>query len=190
LRHNLALVAAVWREVGRIHDRGPLDVVCAPVWNCEGLACSFDQRFPTVLTLMTSFQTVLNIHPSHAGSDWARQLLPLEKLTLRSAKRVHGISADVLAKARRQAGELPGESFVLPLGVRDRTAEVSRRRPADGKVRVLFVGRLERRKGVDVLLEAAEKLTAERPEVEFVLVGKETPNTEQGATYRELFRRR
>ena len=53
-----------------------------------------------------------------------------------------------------------------------------------------FVGRLEHRKGVDVLLDAAQELLPELPDVELVLVGNDTENTELGETYRAAFERR
>ncbi len=57
------------------------------------------------------------------------------------------------------------------------------------KFTVLFVGRLEFRKGVDILLEAITRLVVEFPDVHFVLAGKDTINTELGESYRVAFSR-
>jgi glycosyltransferase involved in cell wall biosynthesis len=54
---------------------------------------------------------------------------------------------------------------------------------------VLFVSRLERRKGVDTFLDAVVRLLPELPTLEVVIVGKDTPNTEMRETYRDAFAR-
>lgn len=82
----------------------------------------------------------------------------------------------------------PNRARVIPLGVRDLSKTTARRRPKGGRTRILFVGRLERRKGVDLFLEAAQKILPRLQNVEFHLIGKDTPNTElAGRTYREIF---
>ncbi len=189
LAGNLIHSCAVYQEVLRTHQRGPLDVVSAPLWACEGLPCILECRFPTVLTLMTSMQTVASLHRSWRRDNAVNQMIALERETARRARFLHPISQAILAKVADDYGA-PGRAEVLPLGARDRRAEYARRRGDDDTVRVLFVGRLERRKGVDVLLEAAVSLLDRFPSAEFVLVGKDTPNTETGETYRAAFERR
>ncbi len=185
---NLFHSANVYHEVRRLHERRPLDVLSAPLWACEGMACALDDRFPTVLTLMTSMKTVAGLHPSWAGADWVTQLLALEKRTVRTAQYLHPISNAILKGVQADYGPARGRAEVQPLGVRDRRAQYpTRRAGADSKVKVLFVGRLERRKGVDVLLQAAVRLLARFPDAEFILAGKDTPNTETGTTYRAQF---
>ena len=52
---------------------------------------------------------------------------------------------------------------------------------------MLFVGRLESRKGADTFLEAVALLLRELPHAAFTLVGKDTIVNEHGRTYREEF---
>jgi glycosyltransferase involved in cell wall biosynthesis/GT2 family glycosyltransferase len=185
---NLFHSSAVYHEVRRIHQRRPLDVVSAPLWACEGLVCALDhERFLTVVTLMTSMSTIASLHPSWGGADSIRQVIALERATARAARYLHPISHAILDKVQSDYGRTEAWAEVRPLGVCDRRDQYPRKCPDDGKVRVLFVGRLERRKGVDVLLEAAVRLLARFPEAEFVLAGKDTPNTETGTTYRAEF---
>ena len=99
---NLEVVAAAYHEVCRIHERGPVDVVSGPLWLFEGLLCSLDSRFPTVLTLMTSLQTIVTMHPSWRDKPDVKQLLALEGITARKAEFLHAISGAILDKVRKE----------------------------------------------------------------------------------------
>jgi len=59
-----------------------------------------------------------------------------------------------------------------------------------GGVGVLFVGRLEARKGIDVLLEAAESLVVAHPDVRFTIVGDDALPAAGGTTVRRQFEAR
>lgn len=188
LQYNLYHVAAAYHEVRRIRARKPVDVVYAPLWLCEGLLPLLDDRFPTVIGLQTAMKTIAHMHPSWSDSAHTTQLVALERAMLTRASHLHANSVAILEKVRAEYDIEGAGGFVVPLGVEDRRGQVTRRRN-DDRVRVLFVSRLERRKGVDTLLEAAVRLLPELPHLEIVVVGKDTPNTELGETYREAFTR-
>ena len=69
---------------------------------------------------------------------------------------------------------IPERRHAGPLVVRTRT-------------KVLFVGRLEARKGIDTLLEAIALLLPQLPDVAFTIVGNDSIQSESGRTYREEF---
>ncbi|HYT92839.1 MAG TPA: glycosyltransferase, partial [Gemmataceae bacterium] len=191
LKHNLNLIARVYGEVCRIHAHNPLDVVSGPLWLCEGLLCTLDGRFATVLSLMTSMKTIAAIHTdSLPDRVHVEQLIALETATTNRAGYVHAISDAILAKVRAEQGLAARKTAVVPLGLRDHSPWYPRQRPdGDGRVCVLFVGRLERRKGIDLFVRAAVALAPLFPRAEFVVVGKDAPYGEGGSTYREAFAR-
>lgn len=188
LQHNLRHLGSVYREVDRLHREANLDVVSAPIWNSEGALVACDSRFPTVVTLMTPMRVVADMLPSWADNKHIGQMLRLEEATFKQHKHAHAISQGILDRMTSLYGDVP-DAAVVPLGVRDLSGQVQRVRQG-GPVRVLFVGRMEVRKGVNTLLEAAIELI-EEDDVEFYLVGKDTPNTGlDGRTYREMFEAR
>jgi glycogen synthase len=188
---NIYRAATVAHELDRIQESSPIDVVSAPLWASEGCVCMFDRRFPTILTLMTSMHTIAGLHESWNDDPQIEALIQLEGATVAGSKYLHALSDAVLADARKAYRTDEEIATVVPLGTRDASEEYpAQRGNGDKRLRILFVGRLERRKGVDVLLDAAERLLPERPDVELVLVGKDTENTEIGETYRESFQRR
>jgi len=185
--------ATMLAEVARIATHRCIDVVEAPVWDVEGIAIHLDGRFPLVTSLQTTLKIALDTHPEwtqDAGfvRDFIEPVMRLEATLFRESAGIHSISADIARTVASQYGiELPaGRTEVVPLGLDSRSAQ-----PASlpGRIRVLFVGRLERRKGVDVLLAVAPRLLERHPGLEITLLGDDTLKDEGGETYRERFER-
>ncbi|CAB5037144.1 unannotated protein [freshwater metagenome] len=185
LRFNLEHCTALYHEVDRLHRRHPIDLVSAPIWNCEGLMPSLDQRFPTVTTLVTTLEKVMEILPSWQEKDHIRALAALEVETLRRAPFVH---ANSTATERSALTRTEGAVHLAHFGLDDPSIGVVAAEPAEqGIVEVLFVGRLERRKGIDLLLEILPELLDSWPELRVRIIGRDTPSTEMDSTYREAF---
>jgi len=186
-------IAAGHHALLAIEERfGEVEIVSAPLWSGESLLASIDRRWAAVTTLVTSMRTVVDLYPSWPQALVMR-LLDLESETLRHARHLHAISDAILENVRadypRETARTPAD--VVHLGVRDRRGIVSRTRDAnDGRVRILFVGRLERRKGVDTLLEAVVGVLRRHPEAELVLVGRDIDDNALGTTREEAFRAR
>ena len=175
LGRDYAHAAGVYHEVARVHAAcGGLDLVSAPIWMCEGAVCQLDDRWPTLLTLQTTMKTVAGMAGTTGDPAYVRGLIALEAATAKRAAFVCASSRASLARVRSEVGGLCGETFVVPHGTEDAAARHPHR-ATDGRVRILFVGRIEARKGVDVLLEAAYRVLPEFPSADLVLVGADNP---------------
>jgi len=104
----------------------------------------------------------------HRLYPWARPLLA--PLMARVARRIA-----VSASARETvAAYFPGAYDIVPNGVDVDTLRQPRRRPAavrDGRRHVVYVGRLEPRKGVEHLVDAMARLRARRADTQLIVVG-------------------
>jgi glycogen(starch) synthase len=185
-RSHLLNMVAAYHEVCRIHAGRPVDLVSAPLWLCEGLVCAFDDRFPTTTTLITAMKAVATLAQWARDSAEGRQLIALEEELVSQSLHLHAVSRPILERAVADYHADASRAFIANLGLRDRAEQYRRRRPANGRVRVLYVGRIETRKGADLFLEAAVRLCREFPNAEFVLAGKEIP-TDEGDTHRQRF---
>ena len=64
IQKNVTYATAVHREVKRLSERCALDLVEAPIWDTEGLACLLDNDLTTVTSLQTTFKVLADMHPS------------------------------------------------------------------------------------------------------------------------------
>ncbi|WLI88272.1 glycosyltransferase [Massilia sp. R2A-15] len=186
--------AVAFEEARRIATHRKIDVVEAPVWDCEGAAFLFDGRWPLVTSLQTTLHFWLQSHPDrHADKQWMKRfaapVLAMEKQLMLESSGVRSISAAI----RRDIEEGYGFRFredavrVAPLGMPPAAAAPAPA-PASGRVTVLFVGRLEPRKGIDTLLAAIPRVLAENPQVDFRIVGDDSLPVPGGkASYKEAF---
>jgi len=179
-------------EVRRIHRQRPVDLVQAPNWGTEGIAVLCEGQIPLVVGLYTPLATVAELDsPLKAGRAQGDPEVPilieLERLTYRRAPHFLACGPAIVAEIESAYGVTLGDRVgYVPHGITDRAGTVE---PAhwEGRVEVLFVGRLEDRKGIDTLLAAIPRVVAARPEVGFTIVGEDARPMADGLTHRQRF---
>jgi len=171
---NIRYAAAVYREVRRVHENvQPVDAVIAPLWRSEGALCILDGRFPTIVSCVTGLRVLTELDDSYRLLPDIEQRLSLERESLARARYLHGLTAAALAKTVRDYELRPDLTGVVGRGLLDRGGAATTRDSGHRPVRVLFVGRIELRKGADVLLDAASELAERRVDVSVTLAGPE-----------------
>lgn len=202
LRHHdapapLAVPADLWDyaaslrdELERVHLERPVDVVHVPNWDAEGLAVILDGRLPVVLELHTPLATATATNPIlfQAGSKRVRQVLEMETLCYERADHILASSPAIVEEVEAQYGvRFPADRLhVVPHGLPPAPQPAAPRR-VEGAVNLLFVGRLERRKGIDALLEALVTVCARVPGLVATIVGDDSLPSSEGTTYRAAF---
>jgi glycosyltransferase involved in cell wall biosynthesis/GT2 family glycosyltransferase len=167
---NLMHAAAIYREVKRIHEHEfRVDAVLAPLWRSVGSLCCLDGRFPTVVSCMTSLATLIEIDGRYRTLPDIEERLRLERESLRRASYLHGLTRSALERTIADHDLHPLETAVVNRGIRDRWSGATP--PEDSTPEILFVGRIEPRKGLDTLLQAARELVDSDGDVHFTVVG-------------------
>ena len=172
---------AVARAIRRL---GRFDAVFAAEWGGDAALYSLRRSCgPLVTHLTTSLEQALEISPGWKRSRRMRLRHRIQHRlehaqTVRSDALVASSRA-ILAWARRNWDIERVPSVVLPNGVRvDRIREQSGGPLPDGYPHgdgpvVAFTGRLEIRKGVDVLVDAMRTVWSESPEARLVMMGSD-----------------
>jgi glycogen(starch) synthase len=178
--------ARMLRELKRLDDMHPIDIVEAPIWDVEGLAAVLSEEFCVVTSLHTPLKKVVETNPDWQANMTAAKQQAYEEIA--RAERFVAMRADAV-RANSQAVidtmarfydlKLGGEGVaVLPHGMEDRTRHAklgTEAMPPNGRefVTVLYAGRFEGRKGTNVLLAAIPALCEKYRFARFVLVGED-----------------
>jgi len=199
--------ASMLAEIDRMAEIRPVDLIQAPNWDSEGIAAIVDGRYPVVVGLYTPLQTVLASDPAMqrlvaAGDPILPALIDAERSTFEEASGFLACGPAIVdeiesgydvAFDRARLGLVPHGLPDLAGSVEetDETADEGQSGSERGPVRLLFVGRLEGRKGVDTLLAAVVRLIEAGDDVALTVVGDDSlPGPEgDGLTYRQIFER-
>jgi len=190
--HTTAYAVAVARKLRALAQEGVrIDVVHATNWNLCGIALAVSHFRPLVLMLVTPLAEIIETQ-KWTIDEGMRAYLALDRWQIEHADVVCSPSRGVLEVYREKLALDVDALPVLrrtPLGVAPfrRTAVVP---PPSERRRLLFVGRLEYRKGTDVLLEALPDLLARHPDWQCDLVGDDCGVDGTGARMKDEFRRR
>ena len=136
---------------------------------------------PILPLCVLEFSDSVNVGTFHAS--YARQHLyrithPIIK---RWQQRLHGNIAVSPAARRYVHNTFPGDYEIIPNGIDFKhfsTNVAPMPQYQDGKINILFVGRLEKRKGLRYLLEAYGKLKWDLPNIRLIVVGPGNPDKE------------
>lgn len=136
---------------------------------------------PILPLCVLEFSNSVNVgtfHASYARQHLYRFTAPIIK---RWQQRLHGQIAVSPAARRYVNNTFPGDYEIIPNGIdfKHFSANVAPLpQYQDGKLNILFVGRLEKRKGLRYLLEAYSKLKWEIPNIRLIVVGPGNPDKE------------
>jgi glycosyltransferase involved in cell wall biosynthesis len=169
-----AFSIAAAAEVARIQAARSLDLVSGPISDLEPAACLAAGLVPTVVSLHTTRAVARDGEtPDHEVSA----AIAAETALLRAAPLALANSRAIEADVRRlHPGALARADIAfVPHGLADLAAGAALNTGGDDRRRLLFVGRLETRKGADVALDALALLLPDRPELEADVIGDDDP---------------
>ncbi|MFM0302520.1 glycosyltransferase [Paraburkholderia sediminicola] len=186
---------AMLDEVRRINARHKVDVIEAPIWDNEAIAFVCSGEFPVVVSLQTSLGIALESHPEWRDDKahmegFVLPALQAENYILSNCNSIRGISRAIVDEiSSRNKITMPGENIeICNLALEDRASNVVRANQQS--LEVFFLGRLELRKGIDVLLDAIPAVLKRVPHARFNLAGDDrilAPDSTE--TFRQIFSR-
>ena len=134
---------------------------------------------PILPLCVLEFSHAVNVGTFHASYSHQRLYTLTHPIIKRWQRRLHGAIAVSPAARRYVHQAFPGDYKIIPNGIDvDHFAENADPWPKyrDGKTNILFVGRLEKRKGLRYLLEAYSKLKWDYPDTRLLVVGPGLPD--------------
>lgn len=146
---------------------------------------------PMLCTTVLRLSRTPNIGTFHAsgGKPWYSFGTPMGKRLLKSWwERLDGKIAVSEPALNYVSRHFPGEYTIIPNGVDTKTFTPEAEpfeEYLDGKLNILFIGRLEKRKGLDYLLEGYRRIKPEITESRLIVVG---PGDRQRNKYQRIVR--
>ena len=187
--------ATAYAETLRLAEQREIDLVEAPIWDCEGIAFLLHQKkWPLVTSLHTTLRFALEFYPERKNDEaWmhavGRPTLALEKRLMLQSDGVRANSHAIQREIEAGYGFrfAPEKLRILYHGLKDDTPSPDQKTRQNETVTVLFVGRLELRKGIDTLLKAIPIVADAHADIRFRIIGADRPHAPGQATYSEAF---
>jgi glycogen(starch) synthase len=186
LRRSLA----VWHALRRLHAERPFDIVSFPDGYGEGFRFSYSPLAPYAVQLFG---------PASVVQRWDGRSVPRFRARAESwmERRPTARAAITISATRRFADLLAREWSLDASRIRiiRNPIDLARFRPAHGhgikhKMRVLFVGHLQRLKGMHALAGAIPIVLERHPGAEFLLVGNDTNSAPDGTSMLRFMQRK
>lgn len=187
---------AACEEIRRIQDRRQFQLVCGPIFDLEPLVSLRELDIPCVVSLHTTYKLMEPHKPEWSADeryhrDHVEAAVATEREILETAPFLASNTRALLAdlESAYDVKLLADRAVVIHHGLGDLAQGVEPFPSPPGAIRLLFVGRLELRKGADLLLDALPQLLAMHPEIMVDIVGDDQVAVD-GKSLRERFEER
>lgn len=168
---NLQYSYRVYKKIIELNEKYSIDMIESVLWNFEGAVAArlLHGNIPVIVRLQTPLLKVVETQNWQLTDD-LRVFSDFEAQMLKDASHIIAISEhikDTISNLYPVTFSEANTSTVY-LGVDKNTAQSTR---SDGSIRILFVGRLERRKGIHTIFEALPRIMNQYSNVEMRFIG-------------------
>lgn len=184
----------VLHKIEELDAQHGFDIIEGPNFAAEAYLFAQRKTIPLVTRLHTSFNGIID------QLEWERTMdrslsCQLEDSVILNSDLVVFSTLGNKKYVFDNMGVWPRSIKIIPLGIP--LPRVHAKRAEKKEKTVLYVGRLERRKGVDVLMHAIPRVVEQIPEARFQIVGRDTFVTnetvgfqgDEGASYKNVLLR-
>jgi glycosyltransferase involved in cell wall biosynthesis len=182
-RYVLKTTAALWQKFIELHEDKPFDIVDTPELLAEGIYPAVTKVAPLCIRLYTPHSKFIAEQLHNVSASFDHQFVAMfERVAMLSADAITSPSDD-LADFVSEDLNFPREQIALirnPIDPDIFSPDGEAALPPAEGLRVLFVGRLEERKGISYLVQAIPEILKQCPDTEFVIIGADTINSSGG----------
>lgn len=181
-----AFNAVVMRAVMQHHRRQAFDLIDVPDHLAEGLFATFS-GIPVVTRLHTPYALIVALGLNNYRKNISYHLIKaMERLALRRSQALYAPCMDLVRRCDKLfgIGSVPAQIYGYPLDLTlfsPKPATSEQRAP-----RILFLGRLEQRKGIETMAEAFPRVLDRHSGCTLTLLGSDTPNIRGFASSRQF----
>ncbi|NUY35336.1 glycosyltransferase [Paraburkholderia sp. JPY303] len=187
---NLMWSLSAFHALSKLHKEHPIDVVDSALWDTETLAISLvpsASRPPVVLRLVTPYPvssringwsvpenvTALFVEAERTLLGRANAVIPISESIAKTVEKEHNVRRDIRWQMAH-CGIAYWPFFDVEKGYSEfQEFEKVPREALESSKLVVFVGRLERRKGIDLLMQSAQRILAADPEARLLIAGRD-----------------
>ncbi|MBX2997419.1 MAG: glycosyltransferase [Caldilineaceae bacterium] len=194
LHHSLNYSHALHEKVKQLILNDGIQIVDSPLWQMEALVTAVSDLLPVVVRLQTSVRKVTDIQ---RDQDEGKRLIgEMERALLERAAYLVPNSQAVIQMVRQLYVDTQDKPYqIIPHGIEPVEEEWVSPFPLErppAQLSVLYVGRLERRKGIQALFQAIPAVLDKAPNTFFLIAGQDNSQHDgfqrrTGYTYPDFF---
>jgi len=184
-----------WRKLNEVIKTHTIEIVDAACWGAEGFLYSLFKSVPLIVGVATSSLDMLETKTYSSKREyWIFRFLSFaEYFTVKRANKVVAYSQHVYKHLTSKLSIAPDKVDVVHHAV-----DIDKYKFVDSDIRqklgvsndehlILFIGRLESRKGAHILCQAIPHIVEQNPDVKFVLLGRDTDTAPDGGSFKHYF---
>lgn len=179
---NLAYSYSACLKLLEIINKFGIQIVEAPLWDAEGFVFSLIKTVPLVVRIETPLFKVADIQGWEITDD-LKLANWMEGEAARRADKVIAISENIATLIADHHSISRRDMELCPLGIALPDEGLMSQIIKDKYFTILFVGRLEKRKGIDTLFKAIPSIIDAIPNSRFIIIGKDTHLAPDGGSY-------
>lgn len=176
----------LYKLIKKLHENSSFDLIEFPNWEASGVVSQLLLNIPVVVRLHTPFFETLSLD-SDKVSFGDNMVCRFEKW---SCKKANQLISSTCCHAKTIIDQYKidiNEICILPLGIIDKNIKAENNKSKNPKFNILYVSRLENRKGTLAFLKSLPLIYEQYPNIQVDIIGSDRPHAPGDIKFKQYF---